>query len=893
LTGNIGPVTVTNLRAGLPDKSESLCSALPRTGQDRGIISDSHLNVGRRGSALITAICTISVLAAIVALMVPLALTGARLSTARDDAEHARQMAEGYFEYGLALIYGDTFGDDGVPYNNDRGDEGYDWLDDRFGPYTLCELRDGVVVFNDHTDNGLAAEVRLRIIDHESLANINVHGNFYGPGGTTNVGHGASPAEIALECALASADLPVSIFPDRAEAGEAVRKLARQIISSAHFFNLPGYFPGGERDCIDNHARLDYLSGDANRTGFAEPNGFSRGLNDFADNTPADAAFPSFFTKGPNQTRFGLQTELAIQYARFYPDNPRTPAGRVEDFARDDRAGKLVEKSRLFLHCLRAVDGDELKARALFAAIAERVSTYSGDPDVQGNLGPRVCVNDPSPENLQRVYEILLRCRDIDPPEARQVVANLRAYLSEGGSSPAGENDLSFMGAVGLSRFPRFSEVFFVAQKKTLYIEAANPFLTAPAADGEEDVSIDMRNFELRVKLKGREETFTADLDCDGSVIGRGEPDDGRKVVVYRIGSGSKSIIPLVLVPAVQIDAPSDIESIELWYRPGVGNPFPDGPIDRIPAFVFENCTSKSNERIDLLASSTDSENWAPSTVSRGHSLRGFSSGGEKSFNSVSVMECDAAGAPYLDIGGDGNRFAGVGEFFKLLAIGPSYNPETGKPFESMAQFVGYLGSHREDAKLYERLGSEDRARLYDALTTFSPLPADYVNGEDRNVREGRININTALRGTLVALPFVAEEADANNIGVDALIYEFQKDEPAGSRSDLLRLPSLNPRVSPLIPQNRFPKNFADNPMARDRANHPEEREFVLGVLENMVTARSNVFTIFVEVELKTSRGTVAVARLVGVADRSRPADPGAQTFHPRIRVILRHFLEK
>ncbi len=866
-----------------------------REGSDPTLSTGGKSSNKRRGSALITAVCTISVLAAIVALMVPLALTGARLSTARGDAERVRHLAEGYFEYGLALIYGDTFGGDGVPYNNDGGDEGYDWLDDRFGPYTLRELRSGVVVFDGRTDDGLVTKVSLRIIDHESLANINVHGNFYGPGGTTNVGHGASPAETALERALASVDLPPSIFPERAEAEEAAYKLARQVISSAHFFGLPGYFPGGERDCIDNHARLDYLSGgDANRTGFAEPNEFSRGLNDFADNTPADAAFPSFFTKGPNQTRFGLQTELAIQYARFYPDNPRTPAGRVEDFARDNRAGKFIEKSRLFLHCLRAVNGDELKARALFAATAERVCTFSGDPDVQSNLSPRVCVNDPSPENLQRVYEILLKCRSLEPAEARQVVANLRAYLSCGGSNPAEENDRSFMDAVGLSRFPQFSEVFFVAQKKTLYIEVANPFPTAPAADGEEDVAIDMRNVELRVKLKGREETFAADLNYDGSVIGRGEPDDGRKVVVYRIGPGSKAIIPLVLVPTVQIDAPSDIESIELWYRPGAESPFPAGPIDRIPAFVFENCTSKSNERIDLLASSADRENWALSAGSRGHSIRGFSSGGRKSFNSVSAMECDAAGAPYLDIGGDGNRFANVGEFFKLLAIGPSYNPETGKPFESVVQFVGYLGGHREDAKLYERLGTKDRAFLYDALTTFSPLPADYVDEEDRNVREGRININTALRGTLVALPFVAAKADANNIDVDALIAEFQEDAPAGSRSDLLRLPSLNPRVSPLIPQNRFPKNFADNPMARDRASHPEEREFVTGVLGNMVTARSNVFTIFVEVELKTLRGgTVASARLVGVADRSRPAAPSAQTFHPRIRVILRHFLEK
>ena len=844
------------------------------------------------GSALITVMCVISVLAAIVALIVPLVLTGAQMTTIRDDSRRARRLAEGYFEYGLALIYADTFGEDAIPYNNDAGDEGYDWPDDGFGPYTLRDLRSGVVVFDGRAEGGLYAKISLRIIDNESLANINVHGNFYGPGGTTGVGHGASPAEIALERALAAAELPETLFPLHEDTGQITRKLARQIISSAHFFGLPEYFPGGGQDRIDNHARMDYLA-DANRTGLAEPNEFAHGLNDFADNTPADSAFPSFLATGPSQIRFGLDTELAIQYARFYPDNPNTPAGRIEDFARDGTAGTLVEKNRLYLHCLRAVDGDKLKARALFAAVAQRVCTFSGDPDVRPDMRFRLCVNDASPENLQQIYEVLLQCESLQPAEARQAVANMKAYLADTGTTPVESGDFSFMGCAGTARFPQFSEFYFVESSETLYIEIANPFLTAPAHTGKEDIAIDMHNMELLVKLKDRPETFFADLDREGSAIKRGEPDDGRKVLVYRIGPGSGSIIELNLEPSVEITSPDEIESIEIRYKSGVSNPFPAGPIDSVIDFVFESCAGNGMERIDLLDSSSNLENWAASVASRGHSIRGFSSGAKKSFNSISVMECDAASAPYLDFGGDGNRFANPGEFFKLLAVGPSYNPETGEPFDSIVQFVEYLGANREGAKLYNILSARDKAMLYEAFTTFSPLPENYVNAQDRQVREGRININTALRGTLASLPFVAEEGDGNSIGVDGLIAEFQQDAPAESRSDLIRFSSLNPWANPLVPENRFPDNFDENPMPRDRADHPEEREFVLGVLENMITARSNVFTIFVEVDLHTPDGrTVAAARLVGIADRSRPADADAEDFRPRIRVILRQFLE-
>ncbi|RKY26943.1 MAG: hypothetical protein DRP79_04045 [Planctomycetota bacterium] len=853
----------------------------------------------RRGSTLVLAIICIALLAAIAAILVPLALTDSGVVAAGNHRNAARYSAEKYFEYGVSLIYGDTFGEDGTAYNNDSGDEGYDWLEDSFGPYTLRDLRDGVTVFEGRTDDGLTAKVTLRIIDHESLANINVHGNFYGPGGTTNVGQGASTGEIALERALASVELPESIFPDRSEAAEATHKLARQIISSARFFGLPQYFPGGERDRIDNHARLDYLpSADPNRTGFAEANEFSRGLNDFADNTPADSAFPSFFAKGIHQTRFGLDTELAIQYARFYPDDPGTPAGRVEDFARDRNAATLIGKNRLYLHCLRAVGGDELKARALFAAIAERVTTVSGDPDVSAELKPRVCLNDPSQENMERIYKLLKeKCPYLSEGRIRQVTANLKAYLISTGTQPVESFDYSFRETYGLARFPQFSEVYFISRKKAFYIEIANPFNTRqldPAVSAK-DIAIDMRNMELRVKLRSGPDIYTADLNHPGSYIRRGEPDDPRKTVIYKIGKGSKSIIGLTLEPAVTIESPADVEYIELWYKKGVSNPFPDGPLDRIPSFVFDTCTDRSMERIDLLASSQERANWTESVASKKHSLRGYSSGEDRSFNSVSVMTADMPTAPYLHVGGDGNRFANVGEFFRLLTVGPSYNPDTGKPFDSLMEFVSFIGARREREKLFARLERSERAALYDCLTAFSPLPPEYVNPEDRNVREGRININTACEGVLASLPFVGMKGDKNHIAAYALVREFQDCRPARRRSDLIRLHGLDSGGNDVfIPADRFPANFEENPMPADRADHPEEREFVAGVLENMVTARSNMFTLYVKVDIRSAGGqSLSGARLVGIVDRSRPADPDAVDFRPRLRVIMRHFLDE
>ncbi len=852
-----------------------------------------------RGSTLVLAIICIALLAALAAMLVPLALTDSGIVAATNRRNAARHLAAKYFEYGLSLIHHDTFGRDWVPYNNDDGDEGYDWPDDSFGPYTLRELRDGVVVFDGRTDGGPLAKVTLRIIDHESLANINVHGNFYGPGGTTNVGQGASTGEIALERALASADLPASIFPDRSEAVEVAHKLARQIVSSARFFGLPQYFPRGEMDRIDNHARLNYHpDSDPNRTGFAEANEFSRGPNDFADNTQADSAFPSFFAKGRSQTRFGLDTELALQYARFYPDDPATPAGRIEDFARDHNAGRLIEKNRLYLHCLRATDGDQLKARAVFAAIAERVTTVSGDPNVASDLTPRICLNDPSPENIERIYKLLKKkCPYISEGRIRQVTANLKAYLFSTGTQPVESFDYSFRETYGLARFPQFSEVYFISRKKAFYIEIANPFNTRqldPTVSAK-DIAIDMRNMELRVKLKSGPDIYTADLNHTGSYIRRGEPDDPRKTVIYKIGKGSKSIIGLTLEPAVTIESPADVEYIELWYKNGVSNPFPDGPLDRIPSFVFDTCTDRSMERIDLLASSQERANWAESIASKKHSLRGYSSGEDRSFNSVSVMTADMPMAPYLHVGGDGNRFANVGEFFSLLTVGPSYNPDTGMPFDSLMEFVSFIGARREREKLFARLERSERAALYDCLTAFSPLPSEYVNPEDRNVREGRININTACEGVLASLPFVGIDGDENRIAACDLVREFQDCRPARRRSDLMRLHGLDSGGNDVfIPADRFPANFEEDPMPADRADHPEEREFVTGVLENMVTARSNMFTLYVKVEIRSTGGQLSgEARLVGIVDRSRPADPDAAVFYPRLRVIMRHFLDE
>ncbi len=841
----------------------------------------------RRGSALLTAIVSLTVLAVIAALFAPVLITGGRLVAARDDAAHAKTLAQGYFEYATALIYADTFGRDGIAYNNDDGDEGYDWLGDDFGGYTLAQLRDGVEIFNGHSEN-LSASVRLRIVDHESLANINVHGNFYGPDCTTNVGHGVSPAEIALERAIAAAELPESIFPDEAEAAEAAHKLARQIISSARFYAIPDYFPGGARDRLDNHARKNYLGGaDANRTGFAEPHEFTRELNDFADNTTADSGFPSFFAQGPSQERFGLDTELALQYARFYPDDPNTEAGRVEDFARDDRAGRLIEKNRLFLHCLRAVDDDTLKARALFAAVAERVCTFSGDPDVAPDMAWRININDDSAPNIERLYALLQKCDSLNVNEARQVVANLKAYLADSGSKPVESADRSFMGYHGLARFLQFSEVWFSASgsRRTLYVELGNPFLTAPAAEGADNVAIDLSGMEIRLRLVDSGQVYVARLS---GAIPRGTAKSGRGCFAFRLGTGPARIPALNFSPALSIDAidsPEKIESLELWCASGVGNPFPDGPLDRIPWVVLAACSGVSRERIDLLGAAGDLENWAASQASRGQTLT--------LPNSVALPGSDAVCASYLEIGGDGNRFATVGEFFRLLAIGPSYDPRTGGAFESMADFVEYLSAHREDTKLFCRLSSRDKAMLYDALTSCAPLPEGFVRAEDRFVREGRINVNTALRGTLLALPFVGENYSDSTIDADDLIDEFQGGDPAQDRSDLARYSRLNAWGDPLVPRSRFPNNFDSSPLSRARIEHPEEKEFVPALMQKYLTTRSNVFTVLVEVELRSAAGrVVARERLVGIIDRSRPADANSAVFSPRLRVILRHFLD-
>ena len=59
------------------------------------------------------------------------------------------------------------------------------------------------------------------------------------------------------------------------------------------------------------------------------------------------------------------------------------------------------------------------------------------------------------------------------------------------------------------------------------------------------------------------------------------------------------------------------------------------------------------------------------------------------------------------------------------------------------------------------------RKLLYDYATIYSPLPigntgafSANVGADDIYVREGKININTASRDVLLALPFVGETTD-------------------------------------------------------------------------------------------------------------------------------------
>ncbi len=284
------------------------------------------------GYALVVIIGILTILSLMTITFATLSRIETRATRNYADSIKCEQIAKAALEYAIYIIRQDKFGDDGEAYNDDNGDENYDEEGDASWP------GDGIFDGNDYDNDGdttddsqwiyfpattssldirLPGTLRARYAvlitdDKEARVNINVTGNQPG-GGTHTSNEGWSTFEIYLSdiINLASSGNGTATANSIIDA----RLGSNDAPGTSTANDDTGIVPNPETDGIDNDGDWDSSTNDTDGNGI--PDSGESNLDEADEATDESNEFNAIFPYG-DDVPFGLLSEAEIMGTSSY-----------------------------------------------------------------------------------------------------------------------------------------------------------------------------------------------------------------------------------------------------------------------------------------------------------------------------------------------------------------------------------------------------------------------------------------------------------------------------------------------------------------------------------------------------------------------------------------------
>ncbi|MDR4498594.1 MAG: lamin tail domain-containing protein [Candidatus Scalindua sp.] len=252
------------------------------------------------------------------------------------DSIKCEAIARAGLEHALYVLRQDKFGDDDIAYNNDNGDENYDWSGETWMPggsnFSGTDYDNDGDGTNDSkwiyfpatastSDVRLPGKLRARYAilitdDREARININVTGNKAGSGNTHTSNEGWSTFEIDLSRLIEQAPGLNSTDGDTIASDIIDKKLGTDLKPGTSTVNdNSGIIPNPQTDGVDNDGDWVLASHDSNNNRI--PDSGETNVDEADETTDEPTEYNPVFPSGDDRP-FGFLSEAEIMCSSTY-----------------------------------------------------------------------------------------------------------------------------------------------------------------------------------------------------------------------------------------------------------------------------------------------------------------------------------------------------------------------------------------------------------------------------------------------------------------------------------------------------------------------------------------------------------------------------------------------
>ncbi len=201
-------------------------------------------------------------------------------------------------------------------------------------------------------------------------------------------------------------------------------------------------------------------------------------------------------------------------------------------------------------------------------------------------------------------------------------------------------------------------------------------------------------------------------------------------------------------------------------------------------------------------------------------------------------------------------NFVSVGDLAKALIVGPGADP---------CDMIGMVvATEPNERDIRMDLRNPAFSKIFNYLTVMDPAVHDFVADETRV--KGRININTAPWFVIAQLPWMAQ-----SIAQSITAY---RDTVAGgfeSIGDLVQVEQMGYYANDPVYIGVDLEGYPDLTPNDGAISDFEERDVIFSRISNLVTVRSDVFTVYILVRIGTDGPQ---KRVIAILDRSQVKSP-------------------
>ncbi|NOG82419.1 MAG: hypothetical protein HND49_01155 [Planctomycetes bacterium] len=287
---------------------------------------------GEEGYILIIIVGVFTILSLMAITFATLSRIETKVTRNYSDSIKCEAVARAGLEHALYILRQDKFGDDDIPYNNDNGDEDYDWSGETWMPggsnFSGTDFDNDGDGTNDSkwiyfpatvstSDVRLPGKLRARYAilitdDREARININATGNKAGSGNTHTSNEGWSTFEIDLSKLIEQAPGLNSTDGDNIASDIIDTKLGVDLKPGTSTVNdNSGITPDPQTDGIDNDGDWDLATDDSNNNGIPDSGETNVDEVDNSESIDEPNEFNPIYPPGDDRP-FGLLSEAEI-----------------------------------------------------------------------------------------------------------------------------------------------------------------------------------------------------------------------------------------------------------------------------------------------------------------------------------------------------------------------------------------------------------------------------------------------------------------------------------------------------------------------------------------------------------------------------------------------------